>query len=52
MIVQGVAHRFENYFDRKWKDGEKQATQLVIIGQHLHEEELSKAIESKLSVEV
>ena len=50
MIVQGVAHRFENYFDRKWKEGELRATRLVIIGEKLQEDELLEAIENKLSV--
>ncbi|NQY05704.1 MAG: cobalamin biosynthesis protein CobW [Flavobacteriaceae bacterium] len=52
MIVQGVASRFENYFDRKWKEGEVRATRLVIIGEKLEENELQKAIENKLAVTV
>ncbi|TCI93751.1 cobalamin biosynthesis protein CobW [Tenacibaculum sp. M341] len=50
MIVQGVANRFENYFDRKWKEGELQATRLVIIGEKLDENTMKQAIENKLSV--
>ncbi|WP_231372789.1 cobalamin biosynthesis protein CobW [Aureivirga sp. CE67] len=50
MIVQGVAHRFENYFDRKWKENELKKTQLVIIGEDLKEEDLVSFIEDKLKV--
>lgn len=50
MIVQGVANRFENYFDRKWKEGEHKATRLVIIGEKLEETTLMNAIENKLTV--
>ncbi|CAM1343235.1 cobalamin biosynthesis protein CobW [Tenacibaculum amylolyticum] len=52
MIVQGVASRFENYFDRKWKEDEIRGTRLVIIGEKLVESELEKAIESKLTLAV
>ncbi len=50
MIVQGVASRFENYFDRPWKETELRATRLVIIGEKLEEKSVLEAIESKLSV--
>ena len=50
MIVQGVAERFENYFDRKWEDGERKATRLVIIGEHINEAKLQNAINEKLMV--
>ncbi|SEB85726.1 cobalamin biosynthesis protein CobW [Tenacibaculum sp. MAR_2009_124] len=50
MIVQGVASRFENYFDRPWKEGEFRATRLVIIGEELEEKSILEAIESRLSV--
>ncbi|CAL2105536.1 Protein CobW [Tenacibaculum sp. 190524A02b] len=50
MIVQGVASRFENYFDRKWKEGEVRGTRLVIIGEKLEETILIKALEEKLTV--
>ncbi|WP_199912749.1 cobalamin biosynthesis protein CobW [Aquimarina aquimarini] len=48
MIVQGVASRFENYFDRKWAEGETKATQLVIIGEKLEEQKIVQVIEEKL----
>lgn len=50
MIVQGVANRFENYFDRKWKDNEERATKLVVIGEKLEEQIVLKAIEEKLAI--
>ncbi len=52
MVIQGVASRFETYFDRKWKPEELKATRLVIIGEHLHLDEISKAIEEKLGLVV
>ncbi len=48
MIVQGVASRFENYFDRKWKDGELKATRLVIIGAQIDEVKLQTALNEQL----
>ncbi len=50
MIVQGVANRFENYFDRKWNENELKATRLVVIGEKLDESKILKALEEKLSV--
>lgn len=50
MIVQGVANRFENYFDRKWKEEELRATRLVIIGEKLEEKAISDFIDNELSV--
>ncbi|MEW7277593.1 cobalamin biosynthesis protein CobW [Aquimarina sp. 2201CG1-2-11] len=52
MIVQGVADRFENYFDRKWAEGELKATRLVIIGEKIDEEKLQNALEEKLMTTV
>ena len=52
MVVQGVAKRFETYFDRKWQAGEEQSTRLVVIGEHLQQDHLSKSIEEKLRVAV
>ncbi|OED43447.1 cobalamin biosynthesis protein CobW [Flavobacteriaceae bacterium (ex Bugula neritina AB1)] len=52
MIIQGVADRFENYFDRKWIDGEIKATRLVIIGEKLEEETLQNALEEKLMIKI
>ncbi len=48
MIVQGVADRFENYFDRKWKAEELKATRLVIIGEQLEDQQLQSALEAQL----
>ncbi|OEJ99151.1 cobalamin biosynthesis protein CobW [Flavivirga aquatica] len=52
MIVQGVASRFENYFDRKWNENELKATRLVIIGEELEESKILNALENKLTVSV
>lgn len=50
MVLQGVSNRFENYFDRKWKDNEVRKTSLIIIGDELHEKNLEAVINEKLSV--
>ncbi|WP_103071779.1 cobalamin biosynthesis protein CobW [Aquimarina sediminis] len=52
MIVQGVADRFENYFDRKWNETEIKATRLVIIGEKLDEQKIQKNLEEKLMIGV
>lgn len=52
MIVQGVADRFENYYDRKWTEGDIKATRLVIIGEQLEEQKVQKVLEEKLSIGV
>jgi cobalamin biosynthesis protein CobW len=31
-VVQGVGGRFDRYFDRPWRDGEKRRSELVVIG--------------------
>ena len=33
LVVQGVGERINHYFDRDWRDGEKRASRLVVIGQ-------------------
>lgn len=50
MVLQGVSNRFENYFDRKWKDNEVRKTSLIIIGDELYEKNLEAIINEKLSV--
>lgn len=50
MILQGVANRFEYYFDRKWKDTEERKTKLVIIGDELEEKNLQSLINEQLTV--
>ncbi len=49
MIVQGVASRFENYFDRKWNENEEKSTRLVVIGEELTEDSIRQYIENKLT---
>ncbi|MFC5045035.1 cobalamin biosynthesis protein CobW [Aquimarina hainanensis] len=48
MIVQGVASRFENYFDRRWNAEDTRATRLVIIGEKLEEKVVLETLESYL----
>ncbi len=50
MVLQGVSNRFENYFDRKWKEDEIRKTSLVIIGDELQEKNLEAIINEKLTV--
>lgn len=49
MVLQGVSHRFDHYFDRKWKDGEARKTSLVFIGDELMEKDLSTLLHEKLN---
>lgn len=44
LVVQGVGRRFDSYFDRRWQSDETPHTQLVLIGQHLDERVLQKAL--------
>jgi len=32
LVVQGVGARFQHYFDRDWRDGERRSSELVVIG--------------------
>ncbi|MFT5180494.1 MAG: cobalamin biosynthesis protein CobW [Alphaproteobacteria bacterium] len=32
LVVQGVGTRFQQYFDRDWRDGEARGSELVVIG--------------------
>ncbi|ACU61931.1 cobalamin biosynthesis protein CobW [Chitinophaga pinensis] len=50
MVLQGVSNRFDQYFDRKWKDSETRKTSLVIIGDELHDKDLATIINEKLTV--
>ncbi|WP_343669336.1 cobalamin biosynthesis protein CobW [Chitinophaga sp.] len=49
MVLQGVSHRFDHYFDRKWKDGETRKTSLVFIGDELIDKDLSALLHEKLN---
>lgn len=49
LVLQGVSHRFDHYFDRKWKDGETRKTSLVFIGDELMEKDLSTLLHEKLN---
>ncbi|WP_343691048.1 cobalamin biosynthesis protein CobW [Chitinophaga sp.] len=49
MVLQGVSHRFDHYFDRKWKENETRKTSLVFIGDELKEKDLSALLHEKLN---
>lgn len=40
MVLQGVGHRFDTFYDRLWQPEEKRATKLVVIGRNLTSEDL------------
>ena len=50
MVLQGVSDRFENYFDRKWNEGETRKTSLVMIGDELTKKNLQSIIHEELSI--
>lgn len=50
-VIQGVGQRFQRYFDRPFKEGEKCGSQLVIIGLHgMQETVIKKEIKEALSL--
>lgn len=50
MVLQGVSDRFENYFDRKWNEGETRKTSLVMIGDELTKKNLQSIINEQLAI--
>ena len=44
LVVQGVGARFDSYFDRPWQPGETPATELVLIGEHLERERVTRTL--------
>jgi cobalamin biosynthesis protein CobW len=44
LVVQGVGSRFDSYFDRPWQAGETPATELVVIGEHLDRERVTRTL--------
>lgn len=50
MIIQGVASRFENYYDRKWQEGEIRKTRLVLIGHFLDQPTLENELNNRLEL--
>ncbi|MCG8386587.1 MAG: cobalamin biosynthesis protein CobW [Cytophagales bacterium] len=48
MVIQGVGDRFDKYFDRQWKEGEKRTTQLVVIGNNIEDKDIVSRIRQKL----
>ena len=43
-VIQAVGQRLESHFDRLWVADEARRTSLVMIGKHLHVEQLTKAL--------
>jgi cobalamin biosynthesis protein CobW len=50
LLVQGVGQRFDHHFDRQWREGEAQRTQLVFIGEDLDEAVLREALQGAVAV--
>ena len=44
LVVQGVGSRFDSYFDRPWQAGETPATELVVIGEHLDQDRITRTL--------
>jgi cobalamin biosynthesis protein CobW len=44
LVLQGVGHRFETFYDRPWQPTEIRQTRLVIIGKSLDASMLSAAL--------
>lgn len=44
LVVQGVGTRFDSYFDRAWRPDEIRTTELVLIGQHLDREQVTRTL--------
>ena len=44
LVVQGVGKRFDSYFDRAWREGETRSTELVVIGEHLDRERVTRTL--------
>ena len=52
LVIQGVGTRFDSYFDRRWQPGERDAvapaSRFVLIGEHLEQSELQRALDAAL----
>jgi cobalamin biosynthesis protein CobW len=46
LVVHGVGQRFDSYFDRRWQAEETPSTHLVLIGQELDAEVLTRALQA------
>ncbi|MET0342114.1 MAG: cobalamin biosynthesis protein CobW, partial [Polyangiales bacterium] len=44
LVVQGVGTRFDSYFDRPWAADETRATELVLIGSHLDQQQITDTL--------
>jgi cobalamin biosynthesis protein CobW len=49
LVIQGVGHRFDSYFDRRWQDGEAATSRFVLIGADLDAALLQRAFDAALA---
>lgn len=49
LVLQGVGHRFETFYDRPWQRQETRQTRLVIIGQSLDGAALSEGLKPAIA---
>ena len=49
LVVQGAGPRFDSHFDRAWRPGEAQVTQLVAIGSGLDAAALNQSLQAALA---
>jgi cobalamin biosynthesis protein CobW len=50
LVVQGVGHRFDSYFERPWAADERRTTELVFIGSHLDKEAVTRTLLGAMGV--
>jgi cobalamin biosynthesis protein CobW len=51
LVIQGVGHRFDSYFDRRWRDDEARASRFVLIGEDLDQALLQRAFDAALGTQ-
>lgn len=49
LVIQGVGNRFDRHFDRPWRTDEVRKTQLVIIGNHIEEQDIPGFVQERLA---
>lgn len=48
LVIHGVGHRFDSFYDRPWQPHEPRQTKLVFIGEDLQQAEIESAILNRL----
>ena len=48
LVIHGVGHRFDSFYDRSWQPDEPRQTKLVFIGEDLQHAEIESAILNRL----